>query len=246
MLANYFLWCSTRKASSEIMNIFITLMLLAVVTANAVTPEIPTISDNENQFPDMLTSDQHDGFDTEKRSNWQKLQGGWGKRGDMELVNENDDPLLTDHIIPVVLANGDSINNKVELAFLINAATLEHLASNRQQSLDMDADADIINEKRAWKSMAVGWGKRRNAPTWNKFGGRFKLFFRNIFLLLQYFFLITNKFLLHPIQAVGANVNQTGTISRACGVNALQTGVNCRLVGESGRLPNSNCIQLEI
>uniref|UniRef100_A0A1I8PDH1 Allatostatins MIP n=1 Tax=Stomoxys calcitrans TaxID=35570 RepID=A0A1I8PDH1_STOCA len=142
--------------------------VMATVFANAVTPEIPTVSDNESEFGDMMSMES--GAD-EKRSGWQSLQGSWGKRSNQDFdANEMD----TEHILPVLVTGMDP-RSKLQLAYLTNAATLEHLANTQDIGLNSvetnDLDDSILNEKRAWKNLNVAWGKRRNGPTWNKFRG---------------------------------------------------------------------------
>ncbi|XP_005178793.1 allatostatins MIP isoform X2 [Musca domestica] len=147
------------------LQMFIGLAIITTVLANAVTPEIPTVSDNENELGDLMPMDG--GYD-EKRSNWRSLQGTWGKRASPSDNDMNDN----ENLLPVLIA-GMEPRSKLQLAYLTNAATLEHLANtpeligNSGEAYDMDEN--ILNEKRAWKSMNVAWGKRRNGPTWNKF-----------------------------------------------------------------------------
>lgn len=152
------------------LQMFIGLAIITTVLANAVTPEIPTVSDNENELGDLMPMDG--GYD-EKRSNWRSLQGTWGKRASPSDNDMNDN----ENLLPVLIA-GMEPRSKLQLAYLTNAATLEHLANapelmgNSGEAYDMDEN--ILNDKRAWKSMNVAWGKRRNGPTWNKFRGKFK------------------------------------------------------------------------
>ncbi|XP_005178792.1 allatostatins MIP isoform X1 [Musca domestica] len=151
------------------LQMFIGLAIITTVLANAVTPEIPTVSDNENELGDLMPMDG--GYD-EKRSNWRSLQGTWGKRASPSDNDMNDN----ENLLPVLIA-GMEPRSKLQLAYLTNAATLEHLANtpeligNSGEAYDMDEN--ILNEKRAWKSMNVAWGKRRNGPTWNKFRDMF-------------------------------------------------------------------------
>ncbi|XP_073837335.1 myoinhibiting peptide precursor isoform X2 [Musca autumnalis] len=151
------------------LQMFIGLVIISNVMANAVTPEIPTVSDNENELGDLMPMDG--GFD-EKRSNWRSLQGTWGKRSSADNdINDGEN----EHILPVLIA-GVEPRSKIQLAYLTNAATLDHLANTPEILANsgetfVDMDDNILNEKRAWKSMNVAWGKRRNGPTWNKFRG---------------------------------------------------------------------------
>lgn len=169
-----FIKSSTANLTQPLLSMQI-LMALAMIStcmtsvlANAVTPEIPTVSDNENEFGDLMPLDG--GFD-EKRSGWQSLQGSWGKRSGQDNDLSDGD---NDHILPVLISSMDP-KSKIQVAYLTNAATLEHLANpqefNGNSMEGADLDDGILNEKRAWKSMNVAWGKRRNGPTWNKFRG---------------------------------------------------------------------------
>ncbi|XP_075160640.1 myoinhibiting peptide precursor [Haematobia irritans] len=166
ILANLSRWSLKRHFISieTLIGFLVIACSMASVLANAVTPEIPTVSDNENEFGDMMNIDG--GID-EKRSGWQSLQGSWGKRSSQDLEYTEGD-----NILPVLIAGMDP-RSKVQLAYLTNAATLEHLVNPQEYAVNSgetnDLDDNVLNEKRAWKNLNVAWGKRRNGPTWNKF-----------------------------------------------------------------------------
>ncbi|XP_065360371.1 prothoracicostatic peptides isoform X2 [Calliphora vicina] len=117
------------------------------VSANAVTPEIPTVSDNENEFMMDNDEDVHQWGKREAKQ-WNQLMHAWGKR---ESTNFNNDMMENEDMVPV-------------LAYFANPAI-------NYENADMD-DENILNEKRGWKKMNVAWGKRRNAsPYMNRASG---------------------------------------------------------------------------
>lgn len=115
---------------------------LESVSANTAALEIPTASDNENEFMDN-DEDVHQWSKREAKQ-WNQLMHAWGKRE----ANFNNDMMENEDMVPAYFANP---------------------AINYENS-DMD-DENILNEKRGWKKMNVAWGKRRNAAPYMNRGG---------------------------------------------------------------------------
>ncbi|XP_046808129.1 allatostatins MIP isoform X2 [Lucilia cuprina] len=134
---------------------------LGTVCANAVTPEIPTVSDNENEFMMDNDDDMVHAWDKREAQSWGDLMHPWGKRE----ANYDSAMMENGEVVPV-------------LAFFANPAA-------NYENNDVESD-NILNEKRGWKKMNVAWGKRRNAgpymnrgasswgkrePNWNNLKG---------------------------------------------------------------------------
>lgn len=150
----------------------------------------------------------------EEKRNWQALQGPWGKRAhyNEHTLPESSEPEDDERLVPLLISNGerDEPFLKFSMMYLTNAGTLDRLLNDRQEepsgmrmSDDLitsfedndgfananDDHDNLLNEKRAWNKINAAWGKRRNAPTWNKFRGE-------VFELLKYYlFLFQNAFL---------------------------------------------------
>lgn len=118
--------------------------------------------------------------------------GGWN------IEPTDDNSIIAERWIPIVTASGGPFATKEDhpeilkysLIYLTNGDTLDQLANKQQHqvfeansnedgtidddllaSMDVSDNDNILNEKRNWKSMNAAWGKRRNAPSWNKFRG---------------------------------------------------------------------------
>ncbi|KAH8286307.1 hypothetical protein KR054_006585 [Drosophila jambulina] len=126
---------------------------------------------SEQVVVDQLSESDLYGNNGNKRA-WQSLQSSWGKRAS---VGDAGDPdiYMTGHFVPLVITDGTNT---------IDWDTFERLASGQapqqqlQQSPQSGEDLEEFAgepdvEKRAWKSMNVAWGKRRQAQGWNKFRG---------------------------------------------------------------------------
>ncbi|KAH8327715.1 allatostatins MIP [Drosophila bipectinata] len=100
---------------------------------------------------------------------WQSLQNGWGKRAD----SGDPDIYMTGHFVPLVITDGtNTIDWETFERLASGQAQQQQPQSQMQSGEDLDelgADGEV--EKRAWKSMNVAWGKRRQAQGWNKFRG---------------------------------------------------------------------------
>ncbi|KMZ00214.1 allatostatins MIP [Drosophila simulans] len=130
---------------------------------------------SEQMVLDQLS--ESDLYGNNKRA-WQSLQSSWGKRSSSGDASDPD-IYMTGHFVPLVITDGTNT---------IDWDTFERLASGNGQSAqqqqqqplqqqsqsgedfdDLAGESDV--EKRAWKSMNVAWGKRRQAQGWNKFRG---------------------------------------------------------------------------
>ncbi|XP_037719791.1 allatostatins MIP [Drosophila subpulchrella] len=121
---------------------------------------------------------ESDLYGNNKRA-WQSLQSSWGKRSS---GGESGDPdiYMTGHFVPLVITDGTNTIDWETFERLASGQTSpqqqqQQQQSNQQQS-QSDEDLEELGsepdvEKRAWKSMNVAWGKRRQAQGWNKFRG---------------------------------------------------------------------------
>lgn len=124
----------------------IVLILLLNTTTQSLAEEVPNAgNDNSNNnYPDNGLSEL--GLSVSKRA-WSQLQGGWGKRSvDVE----------------------DNLNPEQQIKNIQRVLSyLQNDGSNNYRNNDYDAlaknyDDNEAMDKRAWKSMNGGWGKRQN------------------------------------------------------------------------------------
>lgn len=153
-----------------------------MVKSAAVMAEISTAYDNENEMNDQVPLDEKRAWNSlrntlrgnripqldenlgyavlnEKRL-WKNFEGSWEKPGQLN----------SQELSYTTTTNPES---KLQMAYLTNAAILDQLVSELSSSEDIDDANNMLTEKRAWKALNVAWGKRRNAPTWNKFRGKY-------------------------------------------------------------------------
>ncbi|KAH8380538.1 hypothetical protein KR009_011252 [Drosophila setifemur] len=120
---------------------------------------------------DQVVADQlseNDLYGNNKRA-WQSLQSSWGKRSD----SGDPDIYMTGHFVPLVITDG---TNTIDWDTFERLAGGQNQPQQQQQQSQSGEDLEEIGnepevEKRAWKSMNVAWGKRRQAQGWNKFRG---------------------------------------------------------------------------
>lgn len=124
----------------------IILILLLNSTTQSFADEVPNAgNDNSNNNnPDNELSEQ--GLGVSKRA-WSHLQGGWGKRS-----VEGEDNLNPDQQIR---------NIQRVLGYLQNDGYFNY-RNNDYDALAKNYDDNEAIDKRAWKSMNGGWGKRQN------------------------------------------------------------------------------------
>ncbi|XP_034656717.1 allatostatins MIP [Drosophila subobscura] len=143
-----------------------------------------TASNEPNGLSEQVVEQLSDSDLYNNKRAWQSLQSSWGKRSRDVVpdVDGDDNIYMTGHFVPLVITDGTNT---------IDWDTFERLASNQdmqpqlqqqqqqQQRQQQQSGEDMLEdpeaagnmEKRAWKSMNVAWGKRRQAQGWNKFRG---------------------------------------------------------------------------
>ncbi|XP_017134771.1 allatostatins MIP [Drosophila miranda] len=170
------------KTKTQNRILLVVVLLLCSVCSSLATGSIASTASNEpsglsEQVVDQMSDS--DLYSNNKRA-WQSLQSSWGKRsrdgpdGSEASFGGDDNIYMTGHFVPLVITDGTNT---------IDWDTFERLASNQdmqpqtlqqqQSGEDMVEDPEAAGnmEKRAWKSMNVAWGKRRQAQGWNKFRG---------------------------------------------------------------------------
>ncbi|XP_037939278.1 allatostatins MIP-like [Teleopsis dalmanni] len=158
--------------------VFLAQLLIAAVATCATLP--PDLALHENLNNGNLGNEIVENVNEAEKRAWQSLQGSWGKRSISES-NRNDaedEVFLAERWLPVLLDGNDNTDPlmKYTLIYLTNAAILDRLNNQGQMEEtglinDSEENDGFLNEKRTWKNMNVAWGKRRNAPAWNKFRG---------------------------------------------------------------------------
>ncbi|CAO1427222.1 unnamed protein product [Diamesa serratosioi] len=127
----------------------IILILLLNSTTQLLADEVPNAgNDNSNNnYSDNGLSEQGPGVS--KRA-WSQLQGGWGKRSVEGEDNPNPEQQIRNIQRVLSYLQNDGYNYK----------------NNDYDALSKNYDDNEAIDKRAWKSMNGGWGKRQN--DWGK------------------------------------------------------------------------------
>ncbi|KAH8300535.1 hypothetical protein KR018_011865 [Drosophila ironensis] len=161
----------TRRTYGFLLVLLILGSACGSLTTGVQSPSSGSASEPGGGLSEQVVADQlseGDLYGNNKRA-WQSLQNGWGKRAD----SGDPDIYMTGHFVPLVITDGTNTIDWDTFERLASGQAQQPVAQPQPQSgeeLDeMGAEPDM--EKRAWKSMNVAWGKRRQAQGWNKFRG---------------------------------------------------------------------------
>ena len=108
---------------------------------------VPNDGNESDVDKSLLSQDQ---IEQQSKRTWKQLQGSWGKRSFDEEDNAEEQIKNIQRLLNYLQNEGYTINHR----------TTDYDALTRNYVGQIDDSQPI--EKRAWKSMNGGWGKRQN------------------------------------------------------------------------------------